>query len=78
MTNVNEVVVTGPDSPKIASVDDLSGKSVFVRKSSSYYETSSRSTSSLRQRKAAGDAPGSTESLEDEDLLEMLDAGLIP
>ena len=39
MTNVSEVVVSGPASPKIASVDDLSGKEVFVRKSSSYYES---------------------------------------
>ncbi len=36
--NVSEVVVTGPSSPKIASLEDLSGKEVFVRKSSSYYE----------------------------------------
>ena len=38
MSNVSEVVVTGPASPRISSLDDLSGKSVFVRKSSSYYE----------------------------------------
>jgi ABC-type amino acid transport substrate-binding protein len=37
MSNVSEVVVTGPASPKIASLDDLSGKQVFVRKSSSYH-----------------------------------------
>ena len=29
----------GPGSPKIATVDDLAGKEVFVRKSSSYYES---------------------------------------
>ena len=79
MSNVNEVVVTGPDSPKIASVDDLSGKSVFVRKSSSYYE----SLVALNKQFAAKKKPPVTlreapESLEDEDLLEMLDAGLIP
>ena len=39
MTNVSEVVVSGPASPQVASVDDLSGKEVFVRKSSSYYES---------------------------------------
>ncbi len=39
MSNVSEVVVSGPASPKIASLDDLSGKEVFVRKSSSYYES---------------------------------------
>jgi ABC-type amino acid transport substrate-binding protein len=33
--NVDEIVVTGPGAPVIASVNDLSGQEVFVRKSSS-------------------------------------------
>jgi len=79
MTNVNEVVVTGPASPKIASLEDLSGKTVFVRKSSSYYE----SLAALNRKFAAAKKPPvildeAPETLEDEDLLEMLDAGLIP
>ena len=32
-------MVTGPGAPAIASVDDLSGQEVFVRKSSSYHES---------------------------------------
>ena len=43
--NVNQVVVTGPGAPAIASVDDLSGQEVFVRKSSAYYRACMRSTS---------------------------------
>ena len=35
LSNVREVVVSGPASPNVASLDDLSGKEVFVRKSSS-------------------------------------------
>jgi ABC-type amino acid transport substrate-binding protein len=35
---INEIAVTGPNSPSIAGVEDLSGKEVFVRKSSSSYE----------------------------------------
>lgn len=31
-TGVSEIVVTGPGSPAITSVDDLAGKDVFVRK----------------------------------------------
>jgi membrane-bound lytic murein transglycosylase MltF len=78
MSNVNEVVVAGPASPKIASLDDLSGKEVFVRRSSSYYE----SLVALNKRFVAGKKPPVTfkeapETLEDEDLLEMLNAGLI-
>jgi membrane-bound lytic murein transglycosylase MltF len=78
MANVSEVVVAGPASPKIASLDDLSGKEVFVRKSSSYYE----SLVALNGKFAAGKKPPVTlkeapETLEDEDLLEMLNAGLV-
>jgi ABC-type amino acid transport substrate-binding protein len=39
LSNVSEVVVSGPASPNVANLDDLSGKEVFVRKSSSYYES---------------------------------------
>jgi membrane-bound lytic murein transglycosylase MltF len=78
MSNVSEVAVTGPASPTVASLDDLSGKDVFVRKSSSYYE----SLVALNQKFAAEQKPPVTlqeapETLEDEDLLEMLNAGLI-
>jgi ABC-type amino acid transport substrate-binding protein len=37
-SNVSEVVVTAPGAPPVASVDDLAGRTVFVRKSSPYYE----------------------------------------
>jgi membrane-bound lytic murein transglycosylase MltF len=76
--DVNEVVVTGPGAPPIASVDDLGGQEVFVRKTSSYYE----SLLALNERlRAAGKPPvalvAAPENLEDEDLLEMVNAGLI-
>jgi membrane-bound lytic murein transglycosylase MltF len=78
-TNVSEVVVTGPGAPAIISVDDLSGKDVWVRKDSKYHE----SLVALNEKlKAKGqppvvirEAPGN---LEDDDLLEMANAGLIP
>ena len=78
-TGVNEVVVTGPETPALTSPDQLGGKRVFVRKSSSYYQ----SLSALNRRlKAAGRPPvvieEAPESLEDDDLLEMVNAGLIP
>jgi membrane-bound lytic murein transglycosylase MltF len=76
--NVDEVVVTGPGAPAIASVDDLAGQAVFVRRTSSYFE----SLRALNARlKAAGrppvDVQAAPENLEDEDLLEMVNAGLI-
>lgn len=78
-TGVKEVVVTGPGSPKLASLDDLSGKRLFVRRSSSYYG----SIQALNQKfEAAGKAPieidEAPESLEDDDLLEMVNSGLVP
>jgi len=78
LSNVSEVAVTGPASPKVASVDDLAGKQVFVRKSSSYYE----SLTALNRRFASEGKPAAVlkeapETLEDEDLLEMLNAGLV-
>jgi membrane-bound lytic murein transglycosylase MltF len=78
MTGVKEVLLTGPTSPPIASMNDLSGKEVFVRKSSSYY----RSIETLNARfRAAGKAPllvrEAPEQLEDDDLIEMLNAGLV-
>src|SRR5262249_31034829 len=77
-TGVDEIVVTGPASPPIASVDDLSGKEVFVRASSSYFQSLVRLNESFKQR---GLAPVrmkmAPERLEDEDILEMLNAGLV-
>ena len=75
---VQEIVVTGPKSPKIAALQDLAGQEVFVRQSSSYWEH----LEALNQRfKAQGKAPvklrPAPETLEDEDLLEMLNAGLV-
>ena len=79
MSDVRQVVVSGPASPKIASLEDLSGKEFFVRRSSSYFQ----SLVALNQRFAAAKKPlivlkEAPETLEDEDLLEMLNAGLIP
>lgn len=78
-TNVSEVILSGPISPQVVSIDDLAGKEVFVRKSSSYYE----SLVELNKRFAAESRPQVTiklapEELEDEDLVEMLNAGLLP
>jgi len=78
LANVSEVVVSGPASPKVASVDDLSGKEVFVRKSSSYYESIvALNQKFVAAKKSPVKVKEAPETLEDEDLLEMLDAGLI-
>ena len=74
---INEIVVTGPQSPQLASVDDLAGKEVFVRKSSSYWEHLEQLNARFKKEsKAAIVLRPAPEDLEDEDLLEMLNAGL--
>jgi membrane-bound lytic murein transglycosylase MltF len=78
-TNVKEVVVTGPGAPPIASLDDLAGQEVFVRKGSVYEESLVGLNAQL---KARGKPPvvivPAPEVLEDDDVLEMVNAGLAP
>ena len=79
MTGVQELLVTGPAAPSVASLDDFAGKEIHVRKSSSYYESLIQLNASLKKN---GKKPIKLipvdDSLEDEDLLEMVNAGLIP
>jgi membrane-bound lytic murein transglycosylase MltF len=77
-TGVREIIVTGPKAPTITTIEELAGREVHVRASSSYYE----SLDTLNQRfRDKGLAPvrrvAVSEYLEDEDLLEMVAAGLI-
>jgi membrane-bound lytic murein transglycosylase MltF len=78
-TGVKEVVVTGPKAPKLTKLSDLSGKQVYVRLSSNYEESLARLN---RRFKKEGLAPvkinPANEHLETEDILEMVNAGLIP
>jgi membrane-bound lytic murein transglycosylase MltF len=78
-SGVQEVVVTSPEAPEIASIDELSGQEVYVRPSSSYAEHLRALNEGFRARGLAPvtlvDAP---EVLEDGDILEMVHAGLTP
>ena len=74
---ISEVLVTGPVTPEIATLDDLSGKKVHVRKASSYYE----SLQALNDRFKREDKPEVQlvlvpDALEDEDMMDMLNSGL--
>jgi membrane-bound lytic murein transglycosylase MltF len=75
---VNEVVVVGPKAPAIASADDLAGKTVHVRKSSSYYESLVALNERLaKERKPPAKLVLLPDALEDEDAMEMLNAGVL-
>jgi membrane-bound lytic murein transglycosylase MltF len=77
-TNVKELVVTGPGAPAIASVDDLAGKTVDVRQGSTYRESLDALNATFKQQGKPAmtikDLPGS---MEDEDIIEMANAGLV-
>ncbi len=77
-TGIREIVVTGPGGPEVSTIEDLSGREVFVRKQASYYEHLQALNKKLA---AAGKAPvkirEAPEDLEAEDILEMVDAGLV-
>lgn len=76
--SVNEVVISSNEQPPMTSELALAGQEIAVRRSSSYYA----SLEALNERlRAAGQSPVTInlvpEELEDEDLLEMVDAGLL-
>jgi membrane-bound lytic murein transglycosylase MltF len=77
--NVSEIVVGGASSPSVAGVDDLSGREVFVRKSSLYNEDLEKLNADLvKKGKAPVKLRYAPDNLEDEDILEMVNAGLVP
>jgi membrane-bound lytic murein transglycosylase MltF len=79
LEDVSELVVTGPSGPRITSVDQLSGQAVHVRQSSSYREhLEALNRRLVEQGKEPVKLVPVPEELEDEDVLEMVNAGLIP
>ena len=77
-TDIDEIVVTGPGAPAIATVADLSGNEVFVRPSSSYHEHLVELNARLKaEGKPAVVLKAAPETLEDDDVLEMVNAGLV-
>jgi membrane-bound lytic murein transglycosylase MltF len=77
-TAVDEIVVTGPGAPAIAGVDDLAGREVFVRRSSSYYDSLVALNAQLKQKgRPEVVLKLAPETLETEDVLEMVNAGLV-
>jgi membrane-bound lytic murein transglycosylase MltF len=77
--DINEVLVTGPTAPPIESAEDLAGQRVDVRESSSYYHSLQKLSDTLvAAGKPAIDFDPISDLLEDEDLMEMVNNGLLP
>ena len=78
-SDVREVLVTGPAAPEVTKAADMLASEVHVRRSSSFFEH----LAALNVRRQAEGKPPfavveADENLNSEDLLEMVEAGLIP
>jgi len=75
---ISEVLVTGPSAPQINTLDDLAGQKIYARASSSYYSSLTALNLRFQQQGLEEiDIEKAPEQLEDEDLLEMVNAGLL-
>ena len=78
-SNASEIVVTSRSAPPLEALEDLAGQEVFVRRSSSFYESLLRLNDSFRQAgKPEVAIKEADENLESEDILEMVNADLVP
>ncbi|MEM9304083.1 MAG: lytic transglycosylase F [Pseudomonadota bacterium] len=76
-STVSEVVVTGPGAPELSSIEDLAGKTVHVRQSSSYYETLDALSRSFETKGFEPiDLVLVSELLESEDVLDLVASGV--
>ncbi|MCP4235711.1 MAG: transporter substrate-binding domain-containing protein, partial [Aestuariibacter sp.] len=76
--DVDELVITGPSTKKITSLDDLVETGLYVRRSSSYSEhLKSINKERQSQGKVAIPVFEADENLEDYDLLDMVNAGVL-
>ena len=76
--SISEIVITRKQDAPINNVEELAGRTLYVRKSSSYFQSLQKLDTILAQKgKEHIDIVTVSEALEDEDLMEMLDAGII-
>ena len=78
-TGIRELIVTGPGSPPLVSLEDVGGRTIHVRRSSDHHASLLRLNDQLKtiDRPPARVALAA-ESQTDEDLLELVNSGRIP
>jgi len=78
-TNVTQIIVTGSGFGAASTLADLGGKEVYVNPLSTYYDNLQKANETLQK---AGKAPivikAADKNLTEDDLLQMVNAGLIP
>ena len=78
LADIREIVVTRRGAEPLDDIDDLAGREIAVRRSSSYFEHLQRVQEDFRARGLTPpEITPADEVLEAEDLLDMLNAGLI-
>lgn len=78
LAGIDEVVVTHRKTRNIETLDDLAGRQVFVRRSSSYYQSLVNLNNTLVKRQLAPvEIIEAAETLETEDILELVNSGAI-
>ena len=79
MTDVKQIIVTRADAGSISTLADLGGKEVYVNPLTTYYQNLQTANETLKN---AGKAPivikAADKNLTDDDLVQMVNAGLIP
>ncbi len=79
MTDVTQIIVTGPNFGAVSSLADLGGKEIYVNPLTTYYSNLQKANEDLQK---AGKSPiiikAADKNLLDDDLLQMVNAGLIP
>jgi membrane-bound lytic murein transglycosylase MltF len=77
--DISELVVTGPAAPGVSTLDDLVGSGLHLRPSSSYFgHMEALNAERSRQGKAPIPVEPADENLEDYDLLDLVNAGVLP
>ncbi len=78
LRDIDEIVVTGPAGPDLSRLEDLAGRKVHVRPSSSYYEHLQRLNARFHSEGLEPvELVAMPEQLQDADLMELVDAGLL-
>jgi membrane-bound lytic murein transglycosylase MltF len=77
--DVSQVIVTGPALTNVSSFDDLAGKAIYVNPLTVYYNNLKKvSDAQQKAGKPPLDIKSADSNLFDDDLIEMVNAGLIP
>lgn len=78
LTDVSELVVTNKSVKDLKKIEDLSGRNIYVRKSSSYYQSLVKLNKELQAKKIKPvKIQPVDETLATEDILEMVNAGIV-